>query len=505
MQAPGDMSRDKGSFLTHLILYILAVKVVIFMVDPTVMFFIDDSTRYLDTAVSSYIPPDRSFLYGFMIRWLTHLCRSLTILVFFQVLCSAVTAVLAGYLLNRFLSVKKNISIAFAVVCAFAPVQVLYERYVMTETVSLMLFAVYVTAAFFYLRKPGVKTLLVMSLAGVFLIAFRLSYLPCVLCGAVIVPCIAFFNRSNEELRDNGWNQGSIKTFSIRRAGISFLYMVISCLLTYGLHSAYKTINGRLSSKPPAYQYCDGYHLLASWAPLLKKEDFADPRIAGYTQQYFYYRLEDRYERMNHRWADYGLIYYIHHMYDSRVKANKIAHDTAMNILRRDPLGVMRLAWESYMDYWDIGMLKNTLMGDRSTRSFPEGLMEILKSNYHMNGEGLASKKTFTNQYFLNAIPWYLIIFSLPVIIALSIIMDKGRHTIFLSLLGFFAILILINSTTLVHRNTMRFFHPDEWITVIFLGVLYDRIMARGLARAMYERLQISKRFITARYRKTMP
>jgi cytochrome c biogenesis factor len=102
-----------------------------------------------------------------------------------------------------------------------------------------------------------------------------------------------------------------------------------------------------------------------------------------------------------------------------------------------------------------------------------------LKSHYHLNGEGLGLQRTLTNQYFFNAIPWFMVILSLPVVIAVVIVIDKGRNLISLALLGGFGLLILINSTALIHRNTMRFFHPDEWIALIFLGVFFGRIPKR--------------------------
>jgi hypothetical protein len=486
-----DKCNDRESILISLIIWVAAVKLIIFLLDPTVMFFIDDSSRYIDTAISSYIPPDRSFLYGFLIRWLTYSSQSLTTLVFFQVLCSAASCVIAGHVLYRFLSVNRTVARTSAVLCAIAPIQLLYERYVLTETVALLFFALFITAAFYYLQHPKIRTIIVLNLIGVFLIAFRLSYLPVVLSGAVIIPCLAFFNFSSARHKENIKGHGIISA-GIRRRVIAFCFhIVVSCILIYGLHSAYKAINGSLSHQPPAYQYRDGYHLLASWAPLLEKEDFADPGIGGYTQQYFYFHLEDRFQRMNHRWSYYGLISYIHHMYDSSLKANKIAHDTAMNILHRDPSGVMKLAWQSYLDYWDMEMLKNTLVGDRCIRELPDRLVEILKSNYHIYGQGLSSEKTLTNQYFLNAIPWYILLFSLPLIMVISIFMDKWHHLIFLALLCFFALLILMNSTALVHRNTMRFFHPNEWIIIIFLGVLFDRTVKRGFVQTIGRKFRI--------------
>ena len=491
MDIPGkDNYSDKKSFLISLIIWVVVIKIIIFLLDPTVMFFIDDSSRYIDTAISSYIPPDRSFLYGFLIRWLTYFSQSLTTLILFQVLCSATSAVLAGYILNRFLSINMAVARVFAVLCANAPIQLMYERYVLTETISLLFFVIFITTAFCYLQKPRIRTLITVNLSGVILIAFRLSYLPVVLSGAVIVPFLAFFSippGRDSDIAEDRWNgKPGIK----KRVIVSCLHIVLSCLLTYGLHSAYKIINGRLSDKPPAYQYCDGYHLIASWAPLLEKEDFADPRLEGYNKQYFYIILKDRFQRMNQRWSYYGITNYIHHMDDSRVKTNKIAHDTAMHILYRDPFGIIKLAWQGYMDYWDMKLLKKNLLEDRCIREFPNKLLEILKSNYHIYGEGLRFQKTLTNQYFLNAIPWYMVLFCLPLIIVITIIMDKRRRLLFLIPLSLFALLLMVNSTILVHRNTMRFFHPDEWIVILFLGVLIDRILKKDFVRAAGRNLQ---------------
>ena len=464
--------------LTSLILYVLAIKVVIFLIDPTVMFFLNDSTRYLDTAISSYIPPDRSFLYGYLIRWLTFSSQSLTSLVAFQVLCSAASSILAGYILNRFLFVKPVVATLVSLLCAVAPLQLLYERYVMTESVSLLLFALFVTIGYYYLRHPKIRTLLVLDLAGVFLIAFRLSYLPCVLIGAVVVPALVFFRH------DDGQNRGNTGGSRIRKIGNRkrvWIHILLSCLFTYGLHYGYKLINGTLSNNRPAYQYRTGDHLLASWAPLLEEVDFSDPEIAGYFSSEYLFDLKDRFQRMNHRWSQFGLVGYMVQLYGSRAEANEAAYATAMNILHRDPLGIVGLALRSYADYWNVALLKKNLLIDRSGKEYPAPLIEILKSHYHINAEGLGFRKTLTNQYFFNAIPWFMVLFSLPLVIAAVLFIDKGRRLIPLALLGSYGLLLLINSTVLIHRNTMRFFHPAEWIALIFLGVFFDRITKRKL------------------------
>jgi hypothetical protein len=484
---------DGRLYLVSLMIGVFAIKVIIFLIDPTVMFFIADSSRYIDTAVSSYIPPDRSFLYGFLIKWLTYSSQSLTSLVLFQVMCSTASCVIAGYVLYRFLSVNRAVATVFSLLCAIAPLQLIYERYVLTETVSLLLFALFVVIAFCHIQLPKIRTLFFLSLAGVILIAFRLSYLPVVIIGAVIVPGLAFFDAHGG--RDGSYTEGA----GIRGAGIrkriitTCLYILLSCFFTFGLHYAYKAINGRLSDKPSAYQYCAGFHLISSWAPLLEKEDYSDPAIGGYTDNYIHFSLRDRFQRMKHRWSYYGLTSYLFRSYGSRIKADKAARDTALNILHRNPLGIIKLAFRSYMDYWNTALLKENLQADRSAREYPAALTEILKSHYHLYGEGLGFQKTLTNQYFFNAIPWFMVLFSLPFVIAAAFLMDKGQHLIFLALLACFALLILINSTALIHRNTMRFFHPDEWIALVFLGVIFDRILKRRFLPTVWERFRIKQ------------
>ena len=468
---------DKKLNLAALIFSVLAIKIIVFLIDPTVMFFINDSSRYIDTAVSSYIPPDRSFLYGFLIRWLTYSSQSLTSLVLFQVLCSAASSVLAGYILNRFLSVNPIIATVFSLLCAVAPLQLFYERYVLTETVALLFFALFVTAALRHLKYPKIRTLFFLGLSGVVLIAFRLSYLPIVMTGAVITPGLAFFY-PREEGMGNIIEGPRIWRSGVRKSVVkTFVYILVSCLFTYGLHYTYKTINGKLSDKRPAYQYCTGFHLISSWAPLLEKEDLSDPMIWGYNDHYIHFNLKNRFQRMKQRWSYYGIVSYMYRLYSSRIKADEEAYKTAMNILKRNPFGIIRLAFTSYMDYWNMTLLKENLRMDRSAKQYPAKLKEILNTHYNLYAENLGFQKTLTNQYFFNAIPWFMVIFSLPFVIAVVIFLDKVRQLIPLALLGGFSMLILINATVLIHRNTMRFSHPNEWIAIIFLGLFCDRIL----------------------------
>ena len=65
-------------------LLVLLIKAVLLIVDPEPQFFLGDSASYIETAVTNWIPPDRSFTYGYVIRYLAVWTGSLTPLVVFQ-------------------------------------------------------------------------------------------------------------------------------------------------------------------------------------------------------------------------------------------------------------------------------------------------------------------------------------------------------------------------------------------------------------------------------------
>ncbi|HLC13603.1 MAG TPA: hypothetical protein VJK31_10130, partial [Chthoniobacterales bacterium] len=51
-------------------LVVICAKLLLLMLDPSPKFYMGDSRSYIATAVTGWIPPDRSFFYGYVIRWL---------------------------------------------------------------------------------------------------------------------------------------------------------------------------------------------------------------------------------------------------------------------------------------------------------------------------------------------------------------------------------------------------------------------------------------------------
>ena len=55
-------------YLGYLLLVILAIKFVFYLLDPQPRFLLGDSASYLWTALTGWIPEDRSFTIGFILR-----------------------------------------------------------------------------------------------------------------------------------------------------------------------------------------------------------------------------------------------------------------------------------------------------------------------------------------------------------------------------------------------------------------------------------------------------
>ena len=187
-----DFSNKKVD-ITHWLYFIILIfglKFLIFCIDPLPMFYLGDSQSYIDIALTHWRPPDRSFFYGFVIKLIAVSAHSLTSLISLQVFTSGLNAILLSYALIRFFSVRPRIAFLLGLICALEPLQLMYERYIMTEAISLFLFAVYMVLVFHYLKYHRLIFLALIQIVGTGLIGFRLSFLPIVLINTVILPLL---------------------------------------------------------------------------------------------------------------------------------------------------------------------------------------------------------------------------------------------------------------------------------------------------------------------------
>jgi hypothetical protein len=475
---------DKKITVTQWLIFlilILVLKYVIFFIDPLPMFFLGDSASYLHTALTGWIPPDRSFVYGFIIKLVAVSSFSLTSLIALQIFTSGLNVFLLSYSLLNFFSVTPRTAFLTGLVCSIEPLQLLYERYVMTEAFSLFLFATYMVLIFHYLKKPKLIFILFIQIVGTGLISLRLSFLPIVFINTVFLPLFAipFFSRKYSvnlsNVKELFQNIITFKPFF----RVLILHLIISIGLTYSFHSAYRHLNGLLSKKPSAYQYQNGAFLLASWAPVVKPVDFPRTDLAETVFSDLKYDLKNPHFRAAHHFMPGGLIAHINEAVPNSLVADNIARETAMNALKRDPLGVASLAIRSLSDFWNLNALHDSLQKDRGNRPLPMDMLETLQDHFGLNAESFPYLITFTNRYFFAAWPWYLFLLCTPLLAYIAFFIVNRGIRWYVAIVFLTSTISIIVSCTITDGVTVRYLHSMGWMSFLVLGPLIDWLIAK--------------------------
>jgi hypothetical protein len=469
---------------SHWLLFIflvLCVKLLIFRLDPFPMFFLGDSASYIQTAVNGWIPPDRSFTYGFIIRAVAVAAHSLTPLIMLQVFTSGINAILVAYLLHKFFAVNTDLSFLCGLLCAIEPQQLMYERYVMTEALSLFIFVCYLTMIFHYIKKPGLRLLAAVQMTGTILISLRLSYLPLVLMDAVLVPLLiipGLLRKYSLKLRPLGDLVGSAAAVNpvIKKVTI---HLLVSVLLTSAFHLGYRGLNGFLTHNPPSYQYRSGTIILTAFLPIVKPADFPRHDISSKIFGNLKYDLNVRNNRVLHHWQQGGLIALISGAIPDPLEADHVAGVTAFNAIKRDPVGAASVIIDTFADFWNLGFLKGSLVNDRGDRPLPKELLETLRGYFGLHAEDLPFLKTFTNTYYMDAWFWYLFLLCLPIFAFLNffICSTEVRGFVFVVFLASLATVFV--SSTFVEGVTVRYLHPLGWLAFLVLGPILDFLLVR--------------------------
>src|SRR5215475_5854272 len=93
---------DKASKWLALVLFLACLKLIMFIYDSNPEVFLGDSGSYLLSALMKLIPPDRSFLYGFVVRFIGQNSHSLSSLIAIQTVAGIGTSLLVAVILVRF-------------------------------------------------------------------------------------------------------------------------------------------------------------------------------------------------------------------------------------------------------------------------------------------------------------------------------------------------------------------------------------------------------------------
>jgi hypothetical protein len=441
--------------------------------DRTPMLFLGDSASYLATATIGYIPPDRTFLYGYLIRVLAVWTKSLVPLLLAQALAAALAAFLLAQLLRQAFHASVPVAVGIAIAwAALEPLGRMYERYLLAEALTLPLLAAFVLNGCRYLDTGSLRPLAAVHLLGTAVLALRYAFVPIAWVAAVALPVVALWTAPRAADAGRGP--------ALRRL---LRDLAFSVLLVAALHQGFKAIHGNLAHRPPAYQYTEGLFLAAAWAPLLTPADFADAALGARVLLGLPCALPDRSQREGQRWSADCLAVRLTREAGSELAANAIAKSAALRAMRRDPAGVARLAWASWTDWFDRTTLADAMRYDRGVQPIPPDTAEALRKNFGAGAHGVPEQRTATGDWFLASAPWLMLLAASPAIAWIAIPLarreDRGKALWLWLLIAAIVGLSIVVGTKVVPR----YLHPVGWLFAAAAGAAVSRWLGRGERR----------------------
>ena len=452
---------------------ILALKFVLLGLDPLPQLFMGDSGSYLFTAVSGWIPPDRSFLYGYVIRWSSLGTGSLTSLLILQAFLATVTAILVALICRWIFGLTSGLSCLFGLLCSLDPLQLVWERYVMTETVSLFF---YVFALFFsclYLKQQRLWQLAIVEILSVFAIGFRMSYLLVAQISVFLLPLIAFFPEIHAAFRKHSSTLS--KASGLKSAG---LHLAFSVLFMFLLQQGYRQLNGGLASREAALLHNTGLSVLTTWAPVLKPTDSPDPRLSELIARGHEFRLKDVWSREAQLYSPGGLADRWKQIEPNEMVSNEVAKQTALNALLRRPLDVISLGAKTFLHYWNFKHIHRQAKVElgKMRNNWPKEKM--IAAHFHLKPPSAreARTNTLSQRYFLRSQPYYYVVLLSP-LICVGLIFFLTEGYVFLLCLHSW---ILFGTIVILSKDaSVRYLQPMSLLTILIFAAFVKAVIDR--------------------------
>ena len=448
-------------------LLIVSLKFFLLALDPLPKMFMGDSACYISTALVGWIPDDRSYFYGYVIRWVALSTESLTPLLLLQSFISALTALLLAHTCRSLFGLSAKASYIIGFICALDPFQLVWERYVMTETISLFFYVAGLYFSLLYLKHRGIRHLVIAQGLWVLLIGFRMSYLPVVQVSAVLLPVMAFYPLLLATWR----SRRGVQVDRFHPVRIALVHLLTSIALMLLLHGAYKQVNGWLCGRAPAYLYATGLHLLAFWAPILVPADASDQRLARIIEQGDEFDIKELTARNSQRFDPDYLVDRWQEVEPDGPRANRIAKETALRALRRNPLQVLHLAARTFAQYWNLKDLRHYASIDLGHNDLTVEQNSMLAESFHLATDGriIGAPPTVLQQYFLLSWPYCYFVLLSPILGAWAVYVARERQLTLLLLLHL--VIILAVTFTFAVAPSLRYLQPASVLTLLTVAI----------------------------------
>ncbi len=466
LQSPTALTNEANQWWLYCLLVVL-LKFFLLALDPLPKMFIGDSASYIATAIIGWIPDDRSYFYGFVIRVVSLWTESLTPLLLLQSFVSAVTALFLAYTCRAVFGLSARSSYIIGLICALDPFQLVWERYVMTETISLFFYVAGLYFAFLYLKHRRIRHLAIVQGLWLLLIGFRMSYLPLVQVSTVLLPIIAF----SPALLASWRSRGGVRGDWFRPMRPFLVHLLASVAIMLFLHGTYKQVNGWLCGRAPAYLYATGLHLLAFWAPILEPADASDQRLAQIIEQGDEFDIKELTARNSQRFAPDHLVDRWQELEPDVSRSNRIAKETALHALRRNPLGVLHLAARTFAQYWNLKDLRHYARIDLGHNDLTIEQTAMLAERFHFATDGriIGAPPTVLQQYFLLSWPYCYFLLLSPILGISAVYLTREKQ--FALVLLIHLVIILTVTFTFAVAPSFRYLQPASVLTLLTVAL----------------------------------
>jgi hypothetical protein len=410
------------------------------------------------------LPSDRSFTYGVIfIRPVLAVFGSLKAVVVVQSVLSSAIAVLAAACLRVGFRAPLWVAAVAALLYAVEPLALVYERLIMTETLTLLFLALFILTGLCYINHPRAPLLIVLALLGTCVVSLRTFHIPVVWVATIAavllgVPCL------KEQ------SSGSLRGFGSK----VLLHVLVAIVATIGFHALYKSYFAYMTNQPPSYNAADGLFLVASWAPVVTPDDFPSKAMAERVLPNLKFDLR---KRSNQRFSKGGLVdLLVEEQGGNAREANLVAKKIALHAALRDPIGVIGLALETYADSWDRGSIMRNVLSDQGGLELDKRLIDHFKANYSEDLSKHHLQDTIAKRWHRAAAPWYNFLLLSPFFSVLICIPRAHRKpAIFIGVIAWCVIAVSMG-----FGSTVRFYHALGWLTCIQLGILLCYVSAAG-------------------------
>ncbi len=450
-------------------------KAVQLAIDANPLFYYD-SAAFLENAAGRDFVAYRSWVYSWLVGAVALPLQSLTAMVVFQAVVGVGCGWLLSYLLYRFLGVRFKIAAAVAVLFAWDPSQLVFERMVMTENVALLALVLMIWMYLRYLEMPeggkGAGDLVLASAAGIVLVGLRISYLPSVISLAALVPFLPFMARAGFDGRRFAWRPLAVA-------------LAVSLVSTGIFQGGYQVFTGYLAGRKPAYHYDTGFFLLAAAAPLVEPQDADRADLAALVeqqQQDDIFPLGLAYLRNDQLWTDGGLVPRLRSRIQDPIEANQVAGDLARRAILRRPVGFLRLGAYLYREYWRRSLESEILASDHGEAAepqLPDKERDFIRDVFHLDTEQHHRMETVARWYHRSTPVWNLFQLLAPFLCGLGAWVARGPARMGMVLLLILSMTILTSITLGGVAISFRYLHPFSWIGFMAVAVTAEAYLSR--------------------------